>query len=105
MAKQRRNVIIPHDSTYDNDGQEVNITSIRIARDDETKKFEVSFLSGTNFIKTFKASKLTFQVISYDGTKIDALEITQSNTKKHVININSEYSTEVFNNYISALII
>ncbi len=106
MSNPSRNIIIPHSSYILDNEIKKQITSIRIAKLEEKKKFEISFLNNASLVEVFVTAKLGINVVSFEESKLNAIEFVQNTKKKkYTIYIDGDYPLDMFSDYINSMLI
>ncbi len=106
MNNVSRNIIIPHDSYILDNEIKKKVTSIRIARLENMKKFEISFLYDTNLVDSFVTGKLGINVVSFEETNKNAIEFVQNTKKfKYTVYVEGDYPIDRFSDYINSMLI
>lgn len=99
-----QNVILHYQSYIVIDEKKANINAIRIYKNEEIEKFEVSFVSNGAILKTFVTKNISIRIISDSKAKIDTIEFLSD--KSRVISkifIEDNLDQTLYKKYISAM--
>ena len=98
-----RNTIIPANSFIVKDNEEIQVTSIRVARNDDKRKFEFILNNHKSVVSTFAIRNITIRI--FTTSEYDVLEFMEKKKVVTSIYMTKRKQQEFYASYIKALII
>ena len=98
-----RNTIIPANSFVVQDNESIDVTSIRVARNDDKRKFEFVLNNHKNVVSTFAIRNITIRIFATNDN--DVLEFMEKKKVVASIYMTKREHQEFYASYIKALII
>ncbi|MGL5020801.1 MAG: hypothetical protein ACRC5R_02075 [Mycoplasmatales bacterium] len=98
-----RNIIIPAESFIFTDNEKKIVTSIRVAKNDDKRKFEFVLHNHKDVVSNFAIRNITIRIFSTKAN--DVLEFMEKKKVVASIYMQKREEQEFYANYIKALII